>query len=221
MSAPAPSASPPSSSIRAFRAWAVLLVCTVVALALDLGSKYLAFDRIADSPVRVSREAVLSLPPSQINAIVPPHEPVTVVPHLLELKLVLNPGAVFGLGAGGRWFFAAFTVGAIAFALWIFARWTRPRDWFAHVALALVVSGGLGNLYDRLVYACVRDFLHPLYSLTFPGGRPVWPYVSNVADAFLLIGIGMLMLFLWRGEASAAPSPGGTGAPGAPGAKRE
>lgn len=194
--------------MRSARAWSVLLVAFVVALVMDLGTKSLAFARIADGPVRISRDAVLRLPPSQINALVPRHEPIVVVPHVLELKLVLNPGAVFGLGAGGRWFFAAFTVGAIAFALWIFARWTRAGDWFAHLALALIVAGGVGNLYDRLVFACVRDFLHPLYSLTFPGGRPVWPYVSNVADAFLLVGIGMLMIFLWRDERSARGGAG-------------
>lgn len=169
-----------------------------VALAADLVTKWLAFARLAPNPVRIDRADVIALPTSQINTLVPPHEPTVVVPHLLELKLVLNPGAVFGLGAGGRWFFALFTLVAIGFALWMFARWTRAKDRLAHIAIGLIIAGGIGNLYDRLVYACVRDFLHPLYSLQFPNGRPVWPYVSNVADAFLLVGIGVLMIYLWR-----------------------
>lgn len=194
-----PDETPIETPVRSARAWATLLVSIVVALALDLVTKYLAFARITDQPIRFTRAEVIELPTTQINALIPPHEPVVVIPHLLELKLVLNPGAVFGLGAGGRWFFAAFTFGAIGFAMWMFARWTKATDRFAHLAIGLIIAGGLGNLYDRLVYACVRDFLHPLYSLRFPGGRPVWPYVSNVADAFLLVGIGMLMVFLWRG----------------------
>lgn len=184
---------------RSARPWFVLAITILVALTLDLATKHYAFLHIADDPVVITRERVLELPTSRINALIPAHEPVTVIPHLLELKLVLNPGAVFGLGAGGRWFFVAFTVAAIGFSLWIFARWTRPTEWFAHVGIGLIVAGGLGNFYDRMVFACVRDFLHPLYSLSFPGGRPVWPYVSNVADAFLLVGIAMLMVFLWRG----------------------
>lgn len=184
---------------RSARPWFVLAITILVALTLDLATKHYAFLRVAGDPVVITRERVLELPTSRINALIPAHEPVTVIPHLLELKLVLNPGAVFGLGAGGRWFFVAFTVAAIGFSLWIFARWTRPTEWFAHVGIGLIVAGGLGNFYDRMVFACVRDFLHPLYSLSFPGGRPVWPYVSNVADAFLLLGIAMLMVFLWRG----------------------
>lgn len=205
---PAPARRP--STARSVRAWVTLVVAIVVALALDLGTKHLAFERIADDPVRFTRSQVLELPTAHINALIPPHEPVVVIPHALELKLVLNPGAVFGLGAGGRWFFAAFTLGAIAFSVWIFARWTKPTHWFAHLGIGLIVAGGLGNLHDRLVYACVRDFLHPLYSLALPNGRPVWPYVSNVADAFLLVGIVMLMAFLWR---SADDAPNGATRP--------
>jgi signal peptidase II len=179
-----------------------------IALFVDLFSKWLAFQRLAGQPVIVRREEVLALPNAQINTLIPPHEATVVVPHLLELKLVLNPGAVFGFGAGGRWFFAAFTLFAIAFAVWMFARWTRPRETVPHIAIGLIIAGGLGNLYDRMVFACVRDFLHPLYSLHFPGGRPVWPYVSNIADAFLIVGIVILMAYLWRsGESHPSRKP--------------
>lgn len=205
MSAETTSHTPTRSTARSRRAWVALAATVAIALFIDLASKHLAFARLADQPVRFTREDVLALPPSQINAIIPAHSPTVVVPHLLELKLVLNPGAVFGFGAGGRWFFAAFTVLAITFALWMFARWTTPRQTLTHVSIGLIIAGGLGNLYDRLVYACVRDFLHPLYSLHFPGGRPVWPYVSNVADAFLIVGIAFLMLHLWRSAEETAP----------------
>lgn len=185
-------------SLRSRRAWATLIGTIGLALFADLFTKWLAFERLAGAPAHVTRVDVLSLPTERINALVPAHEPTVVVPHALELKLVLNPGAVFGLGAGGRWFFAAFTLFAVAFALWLFARATRATQTIAHVGIGLIIAGGLGNLYDRMVYACVRDFLHPLYSLHFPGGRPVWPYVSNVADAFLIVGIAALLVHLWR-----------------------
>jgi lipoprotein signal peptidase len=89
----------------------------------------------------------------------------------------------------------------------MFAAWTKPKDAMAHAAIGLLISGGLGNLYDRIVYACVRDFLHPLPGAVMPfgwrmpltGGREIWPYVSNIADLWLLVGIGMLMWYLWRG----------------------
>jgi signal peptidase II len=200
--APAVPAHPSQTgTLRSPRAWGVLLVVLVFGLAADLASKYVAFHTIAPQPVHVSREAVLAAQRGgyHLGNLIPPHQPVQVIPHLLEFSLVLNPGAVFGMGAGHRWFFITFTVGALALAVWMFGAWTRPRDTAAHLGIGLLVSGGLGNLYDRLVYACVRDFIHPLPGLVFPGTqREIWPYVSNLADLWLLIGIGILMWHLWR-----------------------
>lgn len=201
-------------AVRCGRAWAVLLVATLLALAADLVTKNIAFRTIADGPVVVTREDVLEVGPSRLGALIPIHEPVVIVPYLLEFKLVLNAGAVFGAGQGKRWFFITFTLAALGFAVWLFARWTHARDTVAHVAIALVLAGGLGNLYDRLRFACVRDFLHPLptanlpFGLAWPSGeRALWPYVSNVADAFLLVGIALLMWRLWRTDGHGAHAP--------------
>jgi signal peptidase II len=184
---------------RSPRAWAVLLIVTLVGLVADLGSKYWAFRHVAGAPVVIDREEVLRTgqPADQI----PLHNPVVVVPRLLEFTLVANRGAVFGIGAGKRTFFIVFTIGALGAGLWLFGKWTGPREHAAHAAIGLLLSGGLGNLYDRVVYACVRDFIHPLprvhlpYGWSWPwGGTEVWPYVSNIADLFLIIGIGVLVI---------------------------
>lgn len=198
-------------------AWLLFLGVTVLGIAVDLWSKYAAFARIADAPVTIRREDVMAS--NALGNLIPYHDPVVVVPSLLEFTLVLNPGAVFGIGAGKRWFFVVFTIFAVGLATWLFARKTLAKDRWAHVAFALVVSGGLGNLYDRVRFACVRDFIHPLpgvrlpFGLRWPGGSPeVWPYVSNVADAFLLIGIGLLIIYSWR--APPKPEDGSKPAPG-------
>ncbi len=195
-------------SLRSRAAWAVLLIVTVLGLASDLVSKDVAFKTIAGRPVQVDREQVLQAQREHrsLGSLVP-QTSITVVPNGLDFSLVLNPGAVFGIGAGKRWFFVGFTGAALGLAVWMFAAWTRPRDSMAHAAIGLLISGGLGNLYDRIVYGCVRDFLHPLPGVLMPfglnmpltGQREIWPYVSNVADLWLLVGIGMLMWYLWRG----------------------
>jgi signal peptidase II len=185
-----------------------MLAVAAVALGADLASKALAFATIAGGPVVVARERVLEVwrRSGNLSSLIPNHEPVHVVPRLLDLSLVLNPGAVFGMGAGKRWFFVAFTLGAMALAFWMFASWTRARDTVAHIAIGLLIAGGLGNLYDRIIYACVRDFLHPLPGLMLPGtNRELWPYVSNIADLWLLVGIGILMVYLWRQGGKDAP----------------
>jgi len=193
---------------RSRRAWAWFLAVCAIGLAVDLGTKAWAFAAIADRPVRVDKQAVLAS--DDLSSLIPAHEPIIVVPGVLELTLVLNDGAVFGLGGGARWFFVFFTLGAIAFVVWVFATQTRAQDRLAHVSAGLLVAGGLGNLVDRMLYASVRDFLHPLPHAVIPfsGGRPLWPYVSNVADAFLIVGIGGLLLYSWRRPESATRARG-------------
>lgn len=199
--AAASSPHPPAWTSR--RAWIVLLSVTLLGLAVDLVTKDLAFRFIGPQPVTVRREEVLRA--RSLSSLIPPGSTRRVIPHVLELSLVLNKGAVFGIGAGKRWAFVLFTVGALGFAVWMFGWWTGPHDRAAHVAIGLLISGGLGNLYDRLVFACVRDFIHPLPGVVAPfgwrlphGDREIWPYVSNVADLWLIIGIGTLMVCLFR-----------------------
>jgi len=187
----------------------LLAAVCIGSIAIDLASKVLAFRYVASVPVVVDRQRVLQVsreidPRAISQSLVPQHPPMVVIPEVLQFSLVLNPGAVFGIGPGQRWFFVGFTLLALVFGLMMFARWTGPRDRLAHVGIGLLLGGGLGNLYDRLVYGCVRDFLHPLPGWKWPGGikllgtQELWPYVSNLADLFLLIGIGMLLIYFWR-----------------------
>jgi len=192
----------------------VLLAVAVVGVVADLASKSIAFSTVAGTPVIVTREDVLAT--ANPSLLIEAHEPVVVIPRVLEFTLVLNPGAVFGIGAGQRVVFIVFTCFAMGFAMYMFAKWTVARDWSSHAALGMLISGGIGNLYDRLRFACVRDFIHPLPDAVLPfgwqfpwGGRVIWPYVSNVADLLLIIGVAMLV---WRAlrphRTRAAQAPG-------------
>lgn len=204
----------PPPAWRSGRAWAFLIVLTLLGLVADLGTKSLAFRHVADHPVEIRRENVIALTSQEhgLEALLPAHSPRVVIPRVLEFQLVLNKGAVFGLGAGRRWVFVIFTGAAVCLGLWAFGRWTHARDRLSHASIALVLAGGLGNVYDRLVFACVRDFIHPLPDVRLPFGwhwpndpsGEVWPWVSNVADLFLILGVGGLMLAMWRQEAPRA-----------------
>ena len=202
-----------SGAWRSAWAWAFLLGTLALTLGVDLLSKEFAFRYVAGAEVVVDRQRVLDIsrnedPRAISQLIIPAHKPRVVVPELLHFTLVINPGAVFGIGPGHRMFFMAFTLVALAFGVFMFANWTSPRDFGAHFAIGLLIGGGLGNLYDRLFKACVRDFIHPLPGWKWPNGwklfgdPAIWPYVSNLADLFLLIGILMLLAHLWRKDRS-------------------
>lgn len=196
---------PASGSVAA---WIWLGVVVLLSLVIDLVSKSVAFARVAGVPATIDRTEVVRLTTAgeSIQGLIPPHTPRTVVPSVLEFQLVLNQGAVFGLGAGKRWVFVCFTLVAVGLGLWAFSRWTDARDRLAHLSIGLVLGGGLGNVYDRLVFACVRDFLHPLPGVVLPFGwtwpndpsGQVWPWVSNIADLFLILGVLGLMIAMWR-----------------------
>ena len=56
----------------------------------------------------------------------------------------------------------------------LFGRWTMAGATVAPVALGLILPGGLGNLYDRIHFRFVRDFLHMLPGWNLPFGWH-WP----------------------------------------------
>lgn len=224
MPSPAASISPSAfqPAWRSRRAWATLLIVVVVGLFVDLGSKEWAFRTVAGQPVVLDRERILDDPTYQL----PPHEGITVLPWgLLDFDLVLNHGAVFGLGQRKRLVFVAFTLVAASVALFVFARWTSSRALLTHVAIGLILAGGVGNLYDRLVFGAVRDFLHMLPGWDLPfgwswpnGSAGVFPWVFNIADTMLLAGMAILII------KSGGPMPGdeqaAADAPAAPTAPR-
>lgn len=183
------------------KCWLVLVVVMAVGLSADLITKQWAFDSVAGTPVVVSRHALIENP--GFNPI-PPHQSVVVIPgRLLNLHLVLNSGAVFGIGSEQRGFFIGFTLVAIVVALYIFGWQTRRSSLMAHVGIGLVMAGALGNLWDRLAIGRVRDFLHMFpdrhlpFGLQWPGGgSEVFPWIFNIADVLLLCGMGILLIHL-------------------------
>ena len=109
------------------------------------------------------------------------------VTSYLNLFLIWNTGIAFGLFSVNEaiiyntiTLMIGFIIIAILFMIW---RCDNIQQYF----LALVAGGALGNLYDRVVYAAVPDFI----DLHFYGFH--W-FVFNVADIFITIGIICLIL---------------------------
>jgi len=147
----------PRRAWRSPLAWVVLTVVCAAGVTGDLGLKAWAFRSVAPEPVILDRDEI-----GQPYGYIPTHEPVVVIPRLLNLHLVKNDGAVFGIGANQRMFFIVFTIAALAAAVAVFGRWTISNATVAHIAIGLIIAGGFGNLYDRVIFGFVRDFLHML-----------------------------------------------------------
>jgi signal peptidase II len=193
-----PPASPPQRAGQHRGALVLFLITTLGVLAADLGLKYAAFRTVTGEPI--------VLDPQRPGEPLPYHEGVAVLPGVLELRLTTNTGAVFGLGQGGRWLFVAVSVLAIGIITRIF--WRSPADAYGlHLALALILAGALGNLYDRVRYSAVRDMLLLFpdtqlpFGLTWPrGATGLYPWIFNLADAALVIGVLGVLVITWTHE---------------------
>ena len=100
--------------------------------------------------------------------------------------------------------FIPVSIAAVGFILFLFWR-SSPRAWPLHVALALILAGALGNLYDRVLYSEVRDMLR-----LFPTTN-LYPWVFNLADAALVVGVGVMLLMSVVGELRERSSRSGQG----------
>ena len=115
---------------------------------------------------------------------------------LLPLTLAFNKGAAFGirLGDDSRWFFVPVTIVELVL-LGLLLVQSRRDDFLRLVELSLVVSGAVGNLYDRLRWSRgVVDFIGPvdLGFADFP--------IFNVADIAITCGAILLALSFWMEE---------------------
>ena len=121
------------------------------------------------------------------------HEPVAVMP-MLNFTLTRNPGAAFSLlqDAGGwqRWFFSALSIIVSTFIIVWLRRMAPAERWMA-CALALVLGGALGDLWDRRALGEVVDFIDVYY------GHWHWP-AFNVADSAISVGAVMLLAVAFR-----------------------
>lgn len=179
--------------------WIVALFVALVAglLAIDLVIKDWSFEHVAGVPVVLDRND----PDAQR---IPWHESKVVVPHILSLHLVTNTGAVFGSAKGAKPLFVVVSIAAVGVVGWLFLR-SSAKAWLFHLGLALVLSGALGNLYDRLVYSAVRDMFYLFpgvnlpFGLTWPGGKEhLYPWIFNFADVALVVGVILLAILSWR-----------------------
>ncbi len=127
------------------------------------------------------------------------HQPVAVTPFL-NLTLTHNTGAAFSLlsDAGGwqRWFFSILSLAVSVFIVVWLARLPGRQRWLS-CALALVLGGALGNLWDRLVRGAVVDFIDVYYRTWH------WP-AFNVADSAITVGVVMLLISILREETPSA-----------------
>ncbi|AOE77618.1 MULTISPECIES: signal peptidase II [Pseudomonas] len=122
---------------------------------------------------------------------------IVVIPDYFSWTLAYNTGAAFSFLADGggwqRWLFAVIAVVVSAVLVVWLKRLGRDDTWLA-IALALVLGGALGNLYDRIALGHVIDFI-----LVHWQNRHYFP-AFNFADSAITVGAIMLALDMFKSK---------------------
>jgi signal peptidase II len=154
--------------------WWILIVVTAAGFIIDWWTKYLAAKYLSQSA------------------------PCRLAGSYLELVLIYNRAAIFGIDPRHyiSWFpvnqFFAFFTAFASIGMVVYYRYLKKTDILMHWALAVILPGALGNLFDRILYPArgVVDFIKA--DIGFWPFNP-WP-VFNMADAWVTIGIGLMIL---------------------------
>ena len=128
-----------------------------------------------------------------------PVEAITLIPHVVELRFVLNQGMAFSLLSGKQLFLIIATSIALIFVA--YGLFFRSRGRYLHqAALLLILAGGIGNLIDRVLNGEVVDYINLLF-MQFA--------VFNFADICVCVGVGLwvLVIFLEELHAENGQSP--------------
>lgn len=216
MTAPTP-ASPASASFPASR-YAVFVLILASALAWDLYSKNWVFSTLGFPHRQAQWEWETPFLWGKFN---------------ITLFTSFNNGALWGMGQGHGWLFAILSVAASALVGYVLFVRGAARSLWLTVSLALIGSGALGNLYDRMYWhncrdidgnplTGVRDFIKcdiPGIDLQTFQLLESWEFpIFNFADSFLVTGAIMLILqalFTRDPQTATVGAPGTQPAPAA------
>lgn len=173
--------------LRKYRVYVFEILFAVAAIAVDLVSKAAAFDILEDVP----------------------GGSIAVAEGIFSLTMTRNYGASFGVFSGQTTLLSAIT--GIGIALVLVVLIVRPKaPKILRYSLIMIFAGGLGNLIDRIAFGYVRDFIDYTFLETFFG---IDFAIGNIADIFVMIAMGMLIVYMIFGYKEGDLSKGGRLAP--------
>lgn len=106
---------------------------------------------------------------------------------IINFTYLENRGAAFGILQDKRIFFLLITVAIVLYLFYHFYTTYKTNPKILNIALAMIISGALGNFYDRFVNSYVVDFIEFSF-VDFP--------VFNIADIFVTLGCALMIIYI-------------------------
>ena len=115
-----------------------------------------------------------------------PRHTLPLIENVFHLTYCENTGAAFGIFSGKPYLLAAVSV-VIIVAVVVYIIKTKPRSHMVMLSLTMLVSGGAGNVLDRVFRGYVVDFFD---------FRLINFAIFNVADIFVCLGVGLMAVYV-------------------------
>lgn len=107
-----------------------------------------------------------------------------------NLTYVKNTGAAWSILSGRINLLIIISLIVIILGF-VYAYKNKPKNKYVKIAYAMILGGSIGNLFDRIVYGYVIDFLDlNLFGYNYP--------IFNLADSFIVIGVIIYVISTWR-----------------------
>jgi signal peptidase II len=122
---------------------------------------------------------------------------IPLIKDFLHITYTTNDGAAFGMmdGADTRWIFMSVSViSLLAFAAYLYLGHAENRLY--EISLAMVISGGIGNMIDRLGFGFYVNSDGIGEVIDFIDFCGIWKAIFNGADSFVCVGASLLILAL-------------------------
>lgn len=138
------------------------MIMIVLIIAFDQITKYFASLKLADGSVA------------------------KFIPGVVQFKYAENTGMAFSMLSGARWVFIALTV-VVCVGVFYYLFSNRCKSLWLYWSLGVILSGGIGNLIDRIRFGYVVDFIEPTF-VNFA--------IFNIADCAVTCGAIVLVGYL-------------------------
>lgn len=120
-------------------------------------------------------------------------EGIVIIKNILSLSYLENRGAAFGILQNKQNILAIITLVVVIGVIYYLYKY-KPKSKFLRVGIALILGGAIGNLFDRLYYRYVVDFIYFHY-------KDIYAFPTfNVADIMVVIGTIMVALYILRDD---------------------
>ena len=118
------------------------------------------------------------------------YDSIVVIRNFFNITYVRNTGAAWSIFSDKTWFVILLSF-IIIVILFIYIYKNKPKFLIEIMGYSMILGGAIGNFIDRIIYGYVIDFLDfSIFGYNYP--------IFNLADTFIVIGVILLLVYMWR-----------------------